>query len=118
MQTRQGAARRRSFSRENRRRLLHLAGLPHNAWDAPLFPGGLHPDEKPRQAKPLSPWSISLPGQSLPERNGSETFFARPAESSVMDVVYAVAGVRRGGGADLSDRGRSVGGLALDGRVG
>src|SRR5262245_15462584 len=118
MQTRQGAARRRSFSRENRRRWLHLAGLPHNAWDAPLFPGGLHPDEKPRQAKPLSPWSISLPGQSLPERNGSVTFFARPAESSVMRVILAVAGVTRAGGADFRAGARLVTGMALERAVG
>src|SRR6185295_10182336 len=118
MQTRQGAARRRSFSRESRRRRPHLAGLPHNARDAPLFPGGFRPEDQQRQAKPLSPWSISLPGQSLPERNGGVTFFARPAESSVMHVVLAVTGVTRAGGGDLRDRAQLVAGMALKRTVG
>src|SRR5215510_5712282 len=112
MQTRKGEAGRQSFSRENRRRRLHLAGLPHNARRAPLFPGGSYCAPLPRSAKPLSSWSISWPAQSLPERNGGVTFFARPAEGAVMVIVLAVACITSGWGADLCRGGGLVAGMA------
>src|SRR5262249_50271615 len=83
----------------------------------PLFPCGCRPGLLQWPARPFRPWSISLPAQSLPKRNGRVTFFARPAKSTIMHVVLAVAGVTIRWSGDLCDLRGLVAGMTLQGAV-